>query len=247
VKTVATYSIKGGVGKTTSAVNLAYEASLTGARVLLWDVDPQGAATFFFRVKPVVKGGAERLISKKGSLQAHVRATDYSGLHIVPSDFSFRYLDLHLDDTKHPMQRVASLLAEIESRYDVAILDCPPGVTLSSESVFVAVDALLVPTIPTPLSKRTLDQLNDFLADLPSSPAVLPFVSMVDRRKRLQREFVATLLADSHHFLATIIPNAAVVEQMGLQRAPVATYAPTSAGAIAFRQLWAEIAARLWA
>jgi cellulose biosynthesis protein BcsQ len=60
VKTLATYSIKGGVGKTTAAVNIAYEAARSGVRVLLWDLDPQGAATFFFRVKPFVSGGAKR-------------------------------------------------------------------------------------------------------------------------------------------------------------------------------------------
>ena len=78
MKILATYSIKGGVGKTTSAVNLAYEAARTGARVLVWDLDPQAAATYFLRVKPRLKGGAERLVSKKGELESHVRGTDFT-------------------------------------------------------------------------------------------------------------------------------------------------------------------------
>ena len=65
MKTLATYSIKGGVGKTTTAVNLSFEAASTGARVLLWDLDPQGAATYFFRVKPRVKGGVARLLGRR--------------------------------------------------------------------------------------------------------------------------------------------------------------------------------------
>lgn len=245
MKTIATYSIKGGVGKTTSAVNLAHEAALSGARVLLWDLDPQGAATFCFRVKPTMKGGAERLVGRKGALDAHVRATDQVGLHIVPSDFSLRHLDIHLDDAKHPTRRLAALLNRIADRYDVAILDCPPGVTLSSESVFAAVDALLVPTIPTPLSARTLDQLHRFLAGLPSAPVVLPFWTMVDGRKRLHREFIAASSPDDG-YLPTIIPNAAVVERMGVARAPVAVFAPISPAAIAYRRLWADVTLRLW-
>ena len=246
MKTLATYSIKGGVGKTTAAVNLAYEASRTGARVLLWDLDPQGAATYFLRVKASVKGGAERLVGDKGSLEAHLRATDHPGLHLIPADFTLRHLDLHLDDTKQPTARLAALLEPLAGRYDVAIVDCAPGITLTSESVFVAVDALLVPTIPTTLSKRTLDQLSDFLADNPGGPTILPFASMVDRRKKLQRELVAVLARETPGVLPTVIANASVVEQMGLERAPVAVFAPRSHSATAFRQLWADIASRLW-
>lgn len=246
MKTLATYSIKGGVGKTTSAVNLAYEAACSGVRVLLWDLDPQGAATFFFRVKPFVDGGAKRLIGAKGSLVANIHATDHPGLDIVPADFSLRHLDLHLDDAKRPTRRLARLLEPLADRYDLAILDCPPGITLTSESVFAAADALLVPTIPTPLSRRTLDQLSEFLADHPAPPAILPFASIVDRRKKLQREIADALAAETCDFLPTAIPNASALERMGVEQAPIATYAPTSPAAIAFRHLWSDVLARLW-
>jgi chromosome partitioning protein len=246
MKTLATYSIKGGVGKTTTAVNLAYEAARSGARVLLWDLDPQGAATFCFRVRPLVKGGVERLVADKAALAANVYGTDHTGLHIVPADFSLRHLDLHLDDTKRPTRRIATLLEAVADLYDVAILDCPPGVTLASESVFAAVDALLVPTVPTTLSKRTLDQLAEFLADDPGRPTVLAFASMVDRRKKLQRQLVTELAEQTPGLLPTVIPNASAVELMGVERAPVAVYAPMSPSALAFRELWADVAARLW-
>ncbi len=246
MKVLATYSIKGGVGKTTTAINLAHEAAAAGSRVLLWDLDPQGAATFFVRVKPSVKGGAERLVSDAGSLGANIRATDDPAVHIVPADFSLRHLDIELDDTKRPTRRLAALLDPIADRYDVALLDCAPGITLASESVFTAADALIVPTIPTTLSQRTLDQLTRFLADQARSPMLLPFASMLDRRKRLQRDIVARLVSDIPGFLPTAIPNASVIERMGVERAPVAVFAPTSAAAFAFRQLWADIAARIW-
>jgi len=250
VKVLATYSIKGGVGKTTSAVNLAHSAALQGARVLVWDLDPQGAATFFFRVKPKLKGGSGRLVGAKGALAAHVRATDLPGLHLVPADFSLRHLDLHLDGRKRPTERLASLLDAVADNYDVAILDCPPSISLASESVFGAAHELLVPVVPTTLSSRTLGQLADFLEGGTGEgdpPGLLPYLSMVDRRKRLHRELGDSLRVEWPGLLATAIPSASVIERMGPERAAVATFAPSAPAARAFRDLWVEVAARLWA
>lgn len=244
MKVLATYSIKGGVGKTTAAVNLAFEASRSGARVLLWDLDPQGAATFVFRVEPAIKGGTKRLIGDHGVLDEHIRATDYTGLHVVPADFSLRHLDLRLEHAKRSTRRLHSLLDDLGDGYDVAILDCPPGITLSSEAVFAAVDGLLVPTVPSTLSIRTLDQLLEFLGRAPQ-PLVLPFASMVDRRKRLHRDLIADLVTEVPALLPTVIPSSSVIEQMGVHRAPVGAFAPRSVAAASFRQLWLDISARL--
>lgn len=246
MKVLATYSIKGGVGKTTAAVNLAHEAAATGTRVVLWDLDPQGAATFLLRLRPLVKGGAERLASAKGALTPHLHASDHVGLHVVPADFSLRHLDLHLDDRKRPTRRLRELLDPLADRYDLAVLDCPPGITLSSESVFVAADALLVPTIPTTLATRTLDQLARFLATVDDAPLVLPFASMADRRKRLHRAVIDELAASWPALLPTVVPAASVVERMGPERAAIGAFAPRTAAAEAFRQLWADVSDRLW-
>lgn len=245
VKVLASYSIKGGVGKTASAVNVAHEAASAGARVLLWDLDPQGAASYFFRVRPRVKGGAKRLVGAKGTLGPHVHATDLPALDVVPADFSLRYLDLHLDDAKRPTKRLSALLEPLAEQYDIALLDCPPGISLASESMFRAADALLVPVVPTTLSVRTLTQLAEFLDERSRRPLVLPHLAMVDRRKRLHRELVESLPAQWPGFLRTAVPNASAVERMGVERAPVATFAPRSAAAAAFRELWAEVARRL--
>ena len=245
MKILATYSIKGGVGKTTSAVNLAYEASRSGARVLVWDLDPQGAASFYLRTRAKVKGGARRLVDGRGQLDDHIRATDIAAVHLVPADFSLRHLDLHLDATKQPTQRLADLLGPLEGSYDVAFLDCPPGISLASESVFGATGWLLVPVIPTTLSARTLEQLARFLEERPG-PALLPHFTMVDQRKRLHRDQVAALGAAYPQCLKALVPSATVVERMGTERAPVAAFAPSSAAARAFHDLWIEVAGRLW-
>jgi len=245
VKVLATYSIKGGVGKTATAVNLAREAARAGLRVLVWDLDPQGAATFYFRLKPKMKGGTQRLVGAKGDLADHVRATDPPVVHVVPADFSLRQLDIHLDDAKRPTKRLAALLAAVARRYDVAILDCPPSISLASESVFGAADALLVPVIPTTLSHRTLEQLSGFLDGLRSPPRLLPYFSMVDGRKRLHREEMDALRVEYPAILSTVVPNASVIERMGPERAAVGAYAPASPAARAYADLWAEVSARL--
>ena len=111
--------------------------------------------------------------------------------------------------------------------------------------MFDAADALIVPTIPTTLSERTLEQLTRFLAEQTHAPTLLPFASMLDRRKRLRRDLVAHLTRDIPGFLQTAIPNASVIERMGVERGPVARFAPTSPATTAFGDLWTEIAARV--
>ena len=157
-----------------------------------------------------------------------------------------RHLDLHLDGSKRPAERLAALLKGVEDRYDVAFLDCPPSISLASESVFGAADALLVPVIPTTLSSRTLHQLSNFLGGQESPPALLPYFSMVDGRKRLHRDVMVAIRAEWPHLLTTAIPNASTIERMGPERAPVGAYAPSSLAAQAFGQLWSEVASRLW-
>ncbi|MGY6501081.1 MAG: ParA family protein [Acidimicrobiales bacterium] len=246
MKVVATYSIKGGVGKTSTAVNLAHEAARAGVRVLLWDLDPQGSATFLLRARPKVKGGSKRLVGKKGELAPHICGTALAGVHLVPADFSLRHLDLHLEGTKDPAERLAALLDPLVDTYDLVVLDCPPSISLASESIFGAADMLVVPVVPATLASRTLAQLTDFLADQSDAPSVVPVLSMLDRRRTLHRQLVEELAADWPQLLRTSIPAAAVVERMGAERAPVGTYAATSRAAAAYRSVWNELTAMLW-
>ena len=243
-RVIATYNVKGGVGKTSAAVNLAHLAARGGARTLLWDLDPQGATTYLLRVKPRVKGGARKLVRGKSDVEALVKGSDFDRLDLLPADFSYRHMDLALDETKHPTRRLARVLAPLASDYDYVFLDCPPSVSLVSESVFEAADALLVPLIPATLSSRTFDQLRDLVGAADNAPQVLGFFSMVDRRKRLHKEVMAALGGEPE-LLATVIPATADVERMGVARAPIAEFAPRSRGAVAYAELWAELRERL--
>lgn len=241
MKVFATYNIKGGVGKTSAAVNLAYLAASEGQRTLLWDLDPQGAATFLFRIKSGVSGGAKALVRGRTGMDVPVKATDYDNLDLLPADFSYRNMDLALDRGKSPTRRITELLATVAADYDVVFLDCPPSVSLVSESVLRATDALLVPLIPTTLAVRTYDQLIDFVAAAKAPrPAVLAFFSMVDRRKKLHRESMAALRDGRPGIADAAIPAAAVVENMGPKREPVVVSAPSSEAARAYVALWLE-------
>jgi cellulose biosynthesis protein BcsQ len=242
VRILATYNIKGGVGKTASAVNLAYLASRAGNRTLLWDVDPQGAASFYFRIKPKIKGGAERLVQKRTNLESRIRETDFEGLHLLPADFSYRNLDLELERTNKPLTRIKKILEPLEKHYDLLIIDCAPSISLVSEGVFRAADALLVPTIPTPLSLRTLLQLLRTLSTTqPKKLGVFPFFCMVDRRRSLHRSTADLADESPVPFLGTEIPYSSLVEQMGARRSPLHTFARTSKPAQAYEALWQEI------
>jgi chromosome partitioning protein len=241
MKTFATYNIKGGVGKTATAVNLSYLAARDGYRVLLWDLDPQGAASFLFRIRPRVKGGGKGLIRGTMPVDDAIKATDFDNLDLLPADFTYRNLDLLLDAAKKPQRRLGSLLAPLDAEYDVVFLDCPPGISLLSESVLKAADTLLVPLIPTTLSVRTLDQLTEFVTGLNGSrPAILAFFSMIDRRKRLHREICEKLPAERDDVAAAAIPALSLIEQMSVERAPVTAFAPRSAAARRYADLWAE-------
>ncbi len=241
MKVYASYNIKGGVGKTTATVNLAYLASEEGKRTLVWDLDPQGASSFFFRVKPKWRGEAKALIRGKRSPDSLIRGTDFDRLDLLRAHFGYRHMDVVLSKLKRPDQRLAKVLKLLEGEYDRVFLDCPAGITLASESVFRATDALLVPTIPTTLAVRTLLQLLKHLKrEGVRCLSVMPFFSMVDKRKSLQRRIC-------HHppsgFLKSQIPYLSAIEQMAERRAPLASYAPASLAAEAFNNLWRELEA----
>jgi chromosome partitioning protein len=243
---IAVYNIKGGVGKTTTAVNLAYRSAAEGWPTILWDLDPQAAATYILRRDAHIEGGSKQLIGGDSDTAELAVATEYPNLDLLPADFSYRRMDVHLHKRKNPATRLMKLMRPLQERYAALILDCAPGMSLVSENVMHASDALVVPVVPSPLSVRMLEQLFEFVAakgwaDL----KVLPFFSMVDRRKSLHAETTASLRERFPTILRTEVPYGSQFERVALRRAPAESYAPASLAAGVYRLLWREIDARL--
>lgn len=241
MSTIALYSNKGGVGKTAAAVNLAYLAAEGGASTLLCDLDAQGSSTFYFRVQPGLKRKARGLTKGARKVMESVKETDYAQLDLLPADFSHRNLDLEFADRKNPKGRLGKTLEPLTAAYDYLFLDCPPTINLLAENIFSVADILIVPLIPTTLSMMAHQQLLDFLDAQGYHPErVFAFFSMVDGRKRMHRELISEAQAKGWRLLRATIPYLSHIEQMGVHRAPVETFAATSPAAAAYRALWQE-------
>jgi chromosome partitioning protein len=242
MKIIACYSNKGGVGKTATSVNLAYACALSGYRTLLCDLDAQGAASFYYRIKPSKKLEDKAFFKDGEKFQAAIRATDYNNLDLLPANLTYRQFDIFLSRMKNSRSRLKKALKAAGREYEVVILDCPPNITLLSENVFKAADRIITPVIPTTLSARSLRQLYDFFAETGyKQKKLVPFISMVQKSKNLHREMEEELRKEYHSFLDTSIPFSTEVEKMGVHRAPVAQFAAASGVAQAYINIWREI------
>ena len=240
--TLAIYSNKGGVGKTATAVNLSYLAAQNGYQTLLCDLDPLASSTYYFRVKPKLKGKARGFIKSGRAIEASIKASDYENLDILPADFSHRNLDFSFKQAKKSTKQLNQVLKPLRADYDLLVLDCPPTINLVAENVFNSVDYLLVPLIPTTLSQRTYQQLLNFLkAEKYETKRVYAFFSMVDRRKKMHLTFMDSMCQKYKRILNTPISYLSQIEQMGLQRQPLPAFGGNSVAVKAYQNLWTEL------
>lgn len=242
MKILAVTNIKGGVGKTTTSVNLAWLCAHAGRATVLWDLDPQGAATYTLRCEAGDRASAKKLVSGKVEVPELLVRSPYERLDVIPADLSYRNIDIHLSERRHPTERLLKMSRPLRSVYSALFLDCPPGISLLSENVLRAADAVIVPLLPTPLSVRMLEELQAFIVrEGWSDLKLLPFFSMVDRRRSLHQELVAEVRGRFPETLKTEIPYSSEIERMSVRRAPLPSYAPASDAARSYAALWSEI------
>lgn len=238
---VALYNLKGGVGKTASCVNFAYLAAKDGYKTLLWDIDPQGSTSFYYQAKAKNGQGIKKLISKDSNLDNAILATEYENLEIIAADNSSKSFDVMLEEMKGQKNRLKGILKQLENEYDFVFIDCPPGFSALSENIFSAADIVLMPIIPTTLSVRTYNMVEDYFKEKNLDiDKLMCFFSMADRRKNLHNEIMEELYKDDK-FFQNYIPYLSDVEKMGLHRQPVEEFARSSYAAKCYNELWTEI------
>ncbi len=242
MKIVASYSIKGGVGKTAASVNLAYASAKAGNETLLIDLDPQGASSFYFRIGTSKKEKKAYFFTKKNRLLAQIKGSNYKRLDILPANLSFRNFDIMLNSMSKSKKRLKELLSSLKNEYDLIILDCPPNINLLSENVFNAADMILVPVIPTTLSERTYEQLLNFFDNNAYHKKIIhPFFSMAQSKNKLHHQTIHDMEQRHPEFMNSIISFSNEIERMGLHREPVLAYASKKSYVQSYRTLFNEI------
>ncbi len=242
MKIIAMYCSKGGVGKTATAVNLSYTAARNKYASLLCDLDPQGASSYYFRMRPKKKFSTKKLI--KGHLTDYIRATDYDDLDLLPAHFSHRNFDLLLDRKREMGIDLKEMFASVASEYDLLFLDCPPNLTLLSEHILKSADIIVAPVIPTTLSLISLKQLLKLSKKLnvPTSK-IHAFFSMVEKRKNMHLSIISQYKKNDL-FMRTLVGYMAEIEKMGVLRQPVGASSTRSVAALAYERLWKEVETR---
>ena len=203
---------------------------------------PRAQQPFIIASSRKLKRRARGLVGGGNQLVNSIKASDYENLDLLPADFDHRNLDIIFDQQKRSKKRLDIALRQFQREYDLIILDCPPTINIVAENIFNASDRLLVPLIPTTLSVRTHEQLMSFLAaEGRSTKRVSAFFSMVDARRNLHRQIMASLQAEFDGILHSSIPYLSQIEQMGIYREPVPVFAPRSKAASSYQDLWMEI------
>jgi len=237
---LALYNLKGGVGKTAAAINLAYLAAADGYKTLVWDLDPQGSASFYLNAKTVIKNETKKLFSEEIAVKDAVQNSAFENLRVIPSDISARNVDVLLDDLKKSRKKLKSLLSNLKE-YAVVILDCPPGISLLHENIFNAAGWILIPNIPTTLSVRSFETVMEYFKNNDLDRSKLKcFFNMVDHRKNLHREVMQQFFKEKL-FFKSYVPYLSDVEKMGIHQQPLFKYANSSYAAKCYRDLWNEI------
>lgn len=247
MRIIAFYSPKGGVGKTAAAVNTAYLSSRDKLNTLLWDLDPQGASSFYLSGARPVKGRKlSKLLEGKSPIARFIHDDVYPNLDFIPSHSSFRNFDIKLEQD-HDANALKDLLAPLSEDTSLVILDCPPTLSRLTEQVLDVADKVYVPVVPTWLSLNSWDQLKEFVKDKKLGVKKLrPFFSMVDRRKNLHRDVLARDAEKLGLPALAAVPYASAVERMGEEGQPLEVLAPGSLAAGEFRKLWSGIKTDLW-
>jgi chromosome partitioning protein len=250
-QTIACANQKGGVGKTTTVVNLATYLALAGDTVLIVDLDPQGNATSGFGVD---RNAAERsvydAVVDDVALEDLFVSTEVDRLTLVPSSISLAGAEVELTPMAQRERRLSQLIDPLRDSFDYILLDCPPSLGLLTVNALTAADSVLIPIQCEYYALEGLSQLiatinlvRDHLnPDLAIKGVVL---TMYDARTNLSAEVADEVRTHlGHALLDVIIPRSVRLAEAPSYGRPIAFHEPDSRGAVAYRELADEIRRR---